>query len=240
MTTQTASALVDKLEGELNKLCNEGLRFPEVMEKMTVPLTIERAQFHALQVIPFVLNRRDCWAHVAGRAPLDVKQAIWHHEGEELIFDARGGSNHPAMHAAEAISLGCSEEEVANVQPTPQVLAALHGWTILATFRPWLSSLASSHILERQNNDKIVDRGSAGGRWRDKLVRELGIGQEKLKASNVHAVADIEHSDLIWEAIAKHVVDEHSYDDVLQGARESMYMNRAWSAALYNGMRAIG
>ena len=39
-------------------------------------------------------NRRDCWAFVSGKAPLDVKRAIWEHEKDELIHDARMGRAH--------------------------------------------------------------------------------------------------------------------------------------------------
>ena len=39
-------------------------------------------------------NRRDCWAAVSCKAPLDVKRAIWEHEKDELIYDPRMGKAH--------------------------------------------------------------------------------------------------------------------------------------------------
>jgi hypothetical protein len=71
------------------------------------------------------------------------------------------------------------------------------------------------------------------------MLQELGLGQERIPSSNVHAVADDEHSDLIWRAIARHVTDEGAYQDALAGARECAIIDRAYRGALGHALRAI-
>jgi hypothetical protein len=60
-----------------------------------------------------------------------------------------------------------------------------------------------------------------------------------LSSSNVHVVADEEHTDLIWESVGRHVTDEESYKLALSGARESSQLDRAVRGAMASGMRMI-
>jgi len=233
------SKFADRLIEELNRLINEQIVSPEFQLLWQTPLTIDRAKFYALQLIFYGANRRDCWAHVAARAPYDVKQVIWRHEQDELIHDPRGGADHVTLMSREAMALGVTEEELAAAETTPLVRAALLAFTHLATNLPWLGALTASHFLERRNNTKLVKGGGASYRWRDRLVNELGIDPALLISLSVHAEADEDHSDMIEDAIVRHVTDEHSYKTALDGARELMHIDRAYRGGVAHGMRAI-
>lgn len=233
------SKFADKLVEELNRLINEQIVSPEFQLLWQTPLTIDRARFYSLQLIFYGANRRDCWAHVQARAPYDVKQAIWRHEQDELIHDPRGGADHVTLMSREAMALGVTEEELAAAETTPLVRAALLAFTHLATNLPWLGALTASHFLERRNNTKLVKGGGASYRWRDRLVNELGIDPALLISTSVHVEADEDHSDMIEDAIVRHVTDEHSYKTALDGARELMHIDRAYRGAVAHGMRAI-
>lgn len=236
---KTCNELVNKLEAQLNKMVNEEFHSPAWKQKESVPLTLERVRFKAMQTLPFVMNRRDCWAIVQSKAPLDVKQAVWKHEEDELIMDERVGSNHPAAQLDEARRLGVPEEDLKDIRPIPEVKAALYAWLHLANSRSWLAILAASHILERHNNSDLVKGGGGSARWRERVMKELGIEQHKLTSTNVHVEADIEHTDLIWEAIARHVCDERSYNEVMEGARESLDIMAAYHSAVALGMSRL-
>lgn len=230
-----------RLEAELNKLVNEQFVSPEFQYLAETPLTLDRAKFYTLQLAFYALNRRDCWAYVQARSPLDVKQDIWRHEEDELIKDSRAGADHVTLMNREALALGITEAELAKSQPTPLIKAALMAFSYNASTLPWQAGLAASHFLERRNNNTLI-KSSAGGssvRWRDRLIKELGIDSSKLISSNVHAVADEEHSDLIWDCIKRHVADEDSYKLALMGARECALLDRAVRAAMATGMRMI-
>lgn len=233
------SKFADQLVEELNQLINEQIVSPEFLLLWETPLTMDRAKFYALQLIFYGANRRDCWAHVQARAPYDVKQSIWQHEQDELIHDPRGGADHVTLMSREAAAIGVTDDELANAETTPLVRAALLAFTHLACNLPWLGGLTASHFLERRNNVKLVKGGGASYRWRDRLVNELGIDAALLKSLSVHVEADEDHSDMIEAAIVRHVRDEESYKAAIAGARECMYIDRAYRGAVAHGMRAI-
>lgn len=230
----------DRLDRELTEMVNEQFDTPEFRLMFDTPLTMERARYFALQFVFYNVNRRDCWAYVQARAPLDVKQAIWKHEEDELIHDPRGGTDHITLMNREAVALGLTEQELAAAQPSPMIKAALLAFAYIASTLPWMSGLAASHFLERRNNNKLIKSGRGSTkRWRDRLITELGIDPAGLSSSNVHVVADEEHTDLIWEAIRRHITDEDSYKLALNGARESAQLDRAVRGAMASGMRMI-
>jgi hypothetical protein len=238
-TKMAANHHVKKLETELNKMVNEQFESPEFRYLAETKLTLPRARFYSLQLVFYGANRRDCWAYIMARAPMDVKQAIWRHEEDELIRDPRGGADHVTLMNREALALGISEEELAVSQPTPLLKSTLLAFSYLASNLPWLSGLVASHFLERRNNNSLIKTGGSTVRWRDRLIKELGVDPGKLISSNVHAVADEQHSDMIWDAIARHVTDEDSFKLALHGARECAQIDRAVRAALATGMRMI-
>lgn len=238
---RTDSSLVSRLEAELDRMVNEQFTSPEFRFLAETPLTLERAKFYSVQMVFYGGNRRDCWAYVQARSPLDVKQSIWHHEQDELIHDPRGGTDHATLMSREAIALGVTPDEMAAAQPTPLLKAALLAFAYNASTLPWMAGLVASHFLERRNNNALINAAAGGStlRWRDRLVKELGVDPKKLSSSNVHMVADTEHSDMIWDAIKRHIVDEDSYKAALLGARETAQLDRAVRAALAAGMRMI-
>ncbi len=236
---QADAKLVARLEGELNQLANAQFETPEFELFLTVPLTMERARFFSLQHVLYNLNRRDCWGYVQGRAPWEVKRVIWQHEQDELIHDPRGGADHRVLMANQALVLGATEDEVANITPTPLLEAVFTGFIYLAATLPWLGALTASHFLERRNNRDVVKGGGASARWRDRLVNELSIDPATLISSNVHVEADVDHSNDIWAAIANHVVDDRSYRQVIDGARACAVLDRAYRVAQAHGMAAL-
>ena len=246
MTTSPATAkprqsrFADQLETDLNRMVNEQFDSPEFKLLGQVPLTLKRAQYYTVQLVFYASNRRDCWAYVQARAPLDVKQSIWRHEEDELIKDSRAGADHITLMNREAIALGITEQDLAAAQPAPMIKATSLAFSYIASTLPWLSALVSSHFLERRNNNSLLKSGKGSSvRWRDRLINELKIDPAGLISSNVHSVADEEHSDLIWDTIQRHVTDEDSYKQAVQGAREAQQLDRAVRGALATGMLMI-
>lgn len=238
---RSGGGYAERLEAELNRMVNEQFASAEFRFLAETPLTMARAKFYTLQMVFYAANRRDCWAYVQARAPLDVKQAIWHHEQDELIVDPRGGTDHMTLMSREAVALGVTPQELAASQPTPLVKAALMAFCYNASTLPWLAGLVQSHFMERRNNNTLIKSGAGGSsvRWRDRLIKELGVDPKGLSSSNVHVVADQEHSDLIWDAVERHITDEDAYKEALRGAREAAQLDRAVRAALASGMRMI-
>ncbi len=237
--TKSQSKYADKLAKELDKMCIAQFDSPEFRLMFETPLTLARAQFYAVQLVLYGMNRRDCWAYVSARAPYDVKQAIWHHEQDELIHDPRGGTDHVALMSKESRAIGVTEDDLENATPTPLTKAAFMAFCHLNSTVDWLAALTASHFLERRNNSAIIKAGGSSKRWRDRLVDELGIDPEKLYSLNVHIEADVDHSDMIWDTIAAYVKDEDDYKNAIHGAREVSMIDRAYRGAIAHGMEAI-
>ena len=212
----------------LDDMVNQWYETPEIRRMLAVPLTPTRLAFRHLHMTFFSNNRRDCWAAVSSQAPLDVKRAIWEHEKDELIFDARMGKAH------------VTEEDLGSARESdmiPGARAAFYAWIYCAKGKPWLEGLACSHILERRNNDQIVTGGTLTQRLVKRQELELGIKRKDQDiGTQVHLVADVEHSDLLDRIFRRYVVDESTVQQVLRGAEESLAIERCFHGAIATAM----
>jgi hypothetical protein len=212
----------------LDQMVNDWYTTAEITRLLSMRLTPARIALRRLHMIHFGNNRRDCWAAVQSKAPLDVKRAIWEHEKDELIFDERMGKAH------------VSEDDLAEThasQLLPGARAAFYAWLYCAREKPWLEGLACSHILERRNNDRIVSGGTLTQRLARKQLVDQGIKESDLDISTrVHMIADVEHSHIFDEVFGRYVLDERSAEEVVRGAEESLTIERAFHGAVATAM----
>lgn len=217
-----------EVQEALNEMVNRQFEKPEFRRLLAVPLTPERAELFKLYMNYYSSNRRDCWAAVQSKAPLDVKRAIWEHERDELIFDARMGKAH------------VTEEDLAAGDParlSPGARAAFYAWLYCAREKPWLEGLVYSHILERRNNSEIVRGGGLSERWLRKERSELGPEWAEVdRDTRVHAVADIGHSDIFEPIFERYVADEASARAVLGAAADGLVIDRAFRGAIADAL----
>jgi hypothetical protein len=216
------------VEKQLNVMVNQWYDTAEIMRLLAVPLNPARLAFRHQHMNFFSNNRRDCWAAVACKAPLDVKRAIWEHERDELIYDPRMGK----AHVTEA-DLGDRKES----DMIPGARAAFYAWLHCAQEKPWLEGLACSHILERRNNDQIVTGGTLTQRLVKRQEVELGIKRKDQDINvQVHLVADVDHTDLLAEVFQRYVVDGMTAAEILRGAEESLAIERSFHGAVAAAM----
>jgi hypothetical protein len=216
---------------QLDVMVNQWYETPEIRRLLTVPLTPARLAFRHLHMTFFGNNRRDCWAAVSCRAPLDVKRAIWEHEKDELIYDPRMGKAHVTEN-----DLGGNKES----DMIPGARAAFYAWLHWAQENPWIEGLACSHILERRNNDQIVKGGTLTQRLVKRQELELGIKKKEQDiGTQVHLFADVEHSDLLNQIFANYVVDDLAAQQVLRGAEESLAIERCFHGAVATAMAEL-
>ena len=150
-------SLWPKVREELNTIVNRHFETPEYRQLFAVKLTPARQAIWDVHYPHYIKSRRDCWGAAAVKAPLDVKRAIWEHEKDELIYDARMGSAHLTdQQMAEA---------AAESNLLPGVRAALMAWMYLSTTSPWIEALTVNHITERKNNPAIVKGGGFTARF---------------------------------------------------------------------------
>ncbi len=74
-----------------------------------------------------------------------------------------------------------------------------------------------------------------------KRVQDLGGTVETLdRNTQVHMTADIDHSDMFEPIYEKYIVDEQTGRAVLQAARDSLVLDRAYRGVLAFAMMEIG
>jgi heme oxygenase-like protein len=224
--------LVQDLCAELDQMVNDQFDSVEFKAFLGVPLTLERGRFYVVQNALYTANRRDCWGYVQGGAPLEVKRVVWEHESDELINDPRAGMDHFNLTVKQGEVIGLKREDFDNAQVPAMVQACFHAWHHIAMRGHWLTSYAASHMLERRNNGKIVKGGGMSFRVGKKFENELGINLKRMISLDVHVVADTEHSENISEMFEKYVKTPEDCERVLEGARESMAIDRAYRGAL--------
>ena len=99
--------------------------------------------------------------------------------------------------------------------------------------------LVYSHILERRNNNAIVKGGGLVERWKRKQRAELGAKEaDKDFQTEVHAVADEDHSDIFEPIFARYVDSEAAAQAVLAATRDGLLIDRALRGALADAMLA--
>ncbi len=223
---------VKDLCAELDQMVNDQFDSVEFKALLDLPLTMERARFYVVQNALYTSNRRDCWGYVQGAAPLDVKRVIWEHESDELINDPRAGMDHYALTVKQGEVIGLKADDFEKAEIPPMVRSCFYAWHHIALRSHWLSAYTASHMLERRNNGKIVTGGGMSYRVGKKFENELGINLKKMISLDVHVVADTEHSDNISEMFERYVKTAEDRDLVLQGARDSMAIDRAYRGAL--------
>jgi len=231
--------LVKELCATLDQMVNDQFESVEFKNFLAVPLTMERGRFYVVQNALYTSNRRDCWAYVQGGAPLDVKRVIWQHESDELINDPRAGMDHYTLTVKQGEVIGLKPEDFEKADVPAMVQACFHAWHHIAMRNHWLTSYAASHMLERRNNGKIVKGGGMSYRVGKKFENELGINLKRMISLYVHVVADTEHSENISEMFERYVKTPEDCERVLQGARDSMAIDRAYRGALGYYMEQI-
>jgi len=225
-------SLVKDLCSQLDQMVNDQFESVEFKAFLDVPLTMKRGQFYVVQNALYTSNRRDCWGYVQGGAPLEVKRVIWEHESDELINDPRAGMDHFNLTVKQGEVIGLKREDFDNAQVPAMVQACFHAWHHIAMRGHWLTAYAASHMLERRNNGKIVKGGGMSFRVGKKFENELGINLKRMISLDVHVAADMDHSDNISEMFEKYAKTPEDCERVLEGARESMAIDRAYRGAL--------
>ncbi|HEY1269658.1 MAG TPA: iron-containing redox enzyme family protein [Candidatus Binatia bacterium] len=225
----------------LGELARETMSSSELDRYYSIPITRPRAQIILKQLSLYVRHRRDCWAYVSGNCPiLTVKQKILGHEYEEVIRDQHSEHGHLDLLIRQGKPIGLTAEDIIQTKPIASTMAVLYAWGWMTKNKPWLEGLASMTITEWNQDDRLLgDQGGGhaykmGQRW----VDHLGITWDDLPNWRAHREADKEHSDMFLAVLAEHAVGDKE-QAVLNAARESEALYRAYQAGIASAMEAI-
>src|SRR4051812_22598854 len=164
---------------------------------------------------------------------------IWAHEGEELIHDPRAGTDHATLSAHEAGLLGISREDLERAELMPGAVAAFWAWQHLARSLPRLEAFTASSMLERRNDDAVIDGGALSARMGHKMAAELGIPLDQNPNATVHMAADVEHASMLEHVLESYVTTEEARGAVLRAAQMTFVVDRAFRGALAAAMEEL-
>lgn len=230
------------LEGlweELVRLANLQFQLAPFKRLLGLKFSRPRAQQYSIQMAHYVKNRRDCWAYVQGSAPLDVKQMIWEHERDELVgIKSQRKPDHITLAVQEGEVLGLAAAEFDDTPCIDGGAVCFSAWIRLAQ-RPWLEALAGSAILEVRNSSEWMAGGSLSRRIGEIFERDLGIPLKQQINNAEHVAMDVEHAHLLMRVARRHAAGPSARRAILEGARESLLIDRVYRNHLAEMLEAL-
>ena len=151
---------------------------------------------------------------------------------QEIIADNEfaGGKPHWFILEELAEAIGMNVEEVRTAKPLPSTEIAWAAWEGLMSNKHWLLGVIGNACAERANvpgygNGAAREHGNSYVqrlRWQ-KLFH---LSEPQLEFFHVHEVADIDHSNLAWEAVAEHAERLGMEDEAIHALEVNL---RVWT-----------
>ena len=94
-------------------------------------------------------------------------------------------------------------------------------------------------MLERRNDDAVIQGGGLSYRMGLKMAEELGIPLERNVNATVHMAADIEHASMLEEVLREYGSTDAARDGVLRAAEMTYTVDRALRRALAEAMEDL-
>jgi pyrroloquinoline quinone (PQQ) biosynthesis protein C len=161
---------------------------------------------------------------------------------EEVIADHEHGGGRAHWQVLEELGrrIGLSTEEMETARPLDSTRMAWLAWEALMSNRPWLEGIVANTCAERVNvpgygGGLIGERGWFGmerARWK----QCFGLSDEELEFFELHEEADIEHSNMGWQSVARYAVEYHAEDAAVEACRVNLMV---WEHYL-NGIGTAG
>jgi pyrroloquinoline quinone (PQQ) biosynthesis protein C len=124
--------------------------------------------------------------------------------------------------------------------PIDTTQIAWAAWEGLMANRHWLEGIVANTCAERANvpgyGDGLMRAHGWFGLERHRWGELFKLSNEQLDFFELHEQADIEHSDMGWQTIAKFSRDLHMEDAVVEACRKNLLV---WELYL-NGIAAAG
>lgn len=161
---------------------------------------------------------------------------------QEIIADHEHGGGLAHWQVLENLGtrIGLTRARMRVEKPTDSTRLAWLAWEALMSNRHWLEGIVANTCAERVNvpgygTGLIKQRGWFGmerARWK----KVFGLSDIELDFFKLHEAADIEHSEMGWQAVARFAVEQSMEDSVVEACRLNLVV---WEHYL-NGIGAAG
>jgi pyrroloquinoline quinone (PQQ) biosynthesis protein C len=172
----------------------------------------------------------------------DTKMAIIKACAQEIIADDEfaGGKPHWQVIEEMGVAIGMSVEEIRATKPIATTEIAWAAWEGLMSNRHWLEGIVANTCAERVN---VPGYGTGAQRehgwsWvqRKSWAKLFGLKDEQLQFWSVHELADVEHSNLGWQSVARFAGDNRMEEAVVHACEINL---RVWQLYM-NGIADAG
>ena len=131
-------------------------------------------------------------------------------------------------------------DQIQNETPTPTTQMCWDAWNGLMSNCHWLLGLIANTCAERHNvpgygtgeTKEIGWNAMVGLRW----MEIWDLSKEDVRFFTLHSEADLEHSDVGWNTIAKYADELNLADDVVEACRRNLVV---WET-YFNGICHYG
>jgi pyrroloquinoline quinone (PQQ) biosynthesis protein C len=161
---------------------------------------------------------------------------------QEIIADNEFADGKPHWAILEDLGtyIGLSRAEILAEKPIETTAIAWAAWEGLMSNRHWLEGIVANTCAERINvpGYGVGQQREHGWAWveRHRWQKAFGLSEEQLQFWGVHELADIEHSNLGWQAVARFAEDCRMEEAVIHACE----INLAVWAMYFNGIAEAG
>lgn len=207
-------------------------------------LTPERAKMFVLQHRQNTRFRNSvCKLRVATNCPdWEVKLEIVGAVSDEIISDVEFGDGRPHWKVLEdlGVDIGLAREDIEAGTLLQSTQLCWLAWETLCGNRHWLEGLVANTCAERFNIPGYGEGKFREGGWfgveRPRWETMFGLNDKQLLFFHMHSLADVKHSDLGWNTVAKYATDLGMEDAAVEACRVNLsvwehYLNGIVEAA---------
>ncbi len=204
--------------------------FSSRLRLMNEDLTPGRAKMFVLQHRQNSRHRNSVLKlRVAANTPhWDIKLGIIHACSQEIIADHEYGGGKPHWEILEdlGVVIGLDRADIQNAELLPSTQLAWSAWDGLMSNRHWLEGLIANTCSERTN---VPGYGHGGIRekgwmrhWAEPWRELFDLSDEQLAFFGIHGEADVEHSGLGWNTVAKYAKELGMEDAVVEACHNNL------------------
>lgn len=164
---------------------------------------------------------------------------------EEIVADHEYGGGKPHWEIIEdlGVALGMTREEIRAAEPIETTRIAWLAWESLTKNRHWLEGLVANTCAERANvpgygTGLFREAGHSGVR-RKQYAEAFGLRDDQLTFFKVHSAADVVHSNLGWQSVAKYAKDLKMEDAVVEACRVNLLVWEMYWNGILDAARAL-
>ena len=134
---------------------------------------------------------------------------------EELVFDDQIAQPHTSILWQMGRNIGLTDEQMNTTKPVPLVDVAFHVWENIARTRHWIAGWLASSV-----DEFIITAMPQHNFHADAWKKAFNLTDEQVFFFTYHTKADDDHAGRrVWEPITRHVHDERTYQEIIDGMK---------------------